>query len=149
MRIQGHERWFVFALPAFLLSACIAPHSVDGRYCAPAPQQQYALLIDGVQMGRATSVSIQGNQAVIHGGLITNASYIKDWGDYNQTQPLVLEHHDFELDRTDASGNAIGTPVQLIDTNLVNVDGEPAADNAGCLLFDSITLTVSQVRGSP
>lgn len=123
------------------LIACVDPQpslsSCPGRKAGAS----WVLLVDGVEMARFRTWTAAGSVLQLRDGAFYPRRFVKSWKSYNSDGPAVLEEHDLTLMRLDSTATGRGPrEVTALGTRVIDVTGQPAAGDDGCLIFSEILL---------
>lgn len=149
---------FALLLTAVLAhSACVDTQPVAGRdpNCILSGTEKFAVYVDGILMGffeeYEPPTTPKDGTATFRKGIFPPGSFVKDWRNFNAAGPFVTERHDIlvaPLTKTSSGKLKPELPTsKLVRTKLLDVTGTPAKDDPGCLVVDSLSLSVRESVG--
>lgn len=123
-----------------LLPACPSPQLTPMNCAALLKVAKYVLLVDDIEMGRFEQVVMNGDFLRLKRGAFYPRRFVSDWRDYNSVPREVYEAHDLRLVPIDTRGNRLASgQIVALDTRILDVTGNPTAQDPGCLAFSEIT----------
>lgn len=130
------------------LTSCVDPNSSATSCPGRKAGASWVLYVDDVEMGRFSHWSAAGDVLHLWDGAFYPRRFVRNWKSYNSGDPGVTEEHDLTLIRINTPGVAAKGPgyLKALETRVIDVTGQPAAGDDGCLIVQHLLLKSPAAR---